>query len=406
MIVVGGFALRAAWILFAARTPVGAHDPTFYLLYGDRIARGLGYTTPSGAATAYYPIGYPAVLGAAFWLAHRLPGDHLLGAALGVNLVAGTASIVLVARLGERVVNRRAGLAAAAIVALLPNFIFHTAAVLTETVFNALLVSVLLVLCWRPWHDAWSTRRVAGAALLLSAASLIRPLALVLVPIVLAGWFATERRTVRIVARRAALFLGVLVLALTPSLLRNWSATGRPTLAASTGDNLCIGNNPDAVGGFNLSSYCFGDLDPEYPITGTNGRDSELSARAMRWARSNLSREPWLVWRRTYYTFEDDHDGLRVVESYGDDSWLRASDAEMLARIADTAYAIVLLLAIVGILLIVIRHRDARSLLVIASALGMVVVVWPFFGDVRFHLPVLLILAVPAGLTLSRSSPR
>jgi hypothetical protein len=405
-IILTGFVLRVAWILFAARTPVGAHDPSFYMLYGDRIARGFGYTTPAGAATAYYPVGYPAVLGAAFWVAHRLPGDHLLGAALGVNLLAGTATIGLVGVMGERILNRRAGLAAAAIIALLPNFIFHTATVLTETVFNSVLAAALLVLCWRPWSEPWTTRRVAGAGALLAVAALIRPVVLVLIPVVVVGWWLADRRALGAVARRAGVLAGVLLLVLTPWLVRNWAASGRPTLAASTGDNLCIGNNPDAQGGFNLSPYCFGDIDPEQHITGTNGRDGELTARAVRWARSNVGREPWLVWRRTYYTFENDHDGVRVVQSYEDDPWLQASHADLLANVADAAYVAVLVLAGIGAVLLLRRHREPRTLFLLAAAAGMVVAVWPFFGDVRFHVPVVLILTVPAGWTLARVAAR
>jgi 4-amino-4-deoxy-L-arabinose transferase-like glycosyltransferase len=396
-----GFVLRVAWVLFAARTPIGSHDPAYYLQYGERIANGLGYTTPSGDATAYYPVGYPALLGVVEWIAQRLPGEHLLGAALALNIVAGTAAIGLIGLLGERIFNRRTGTIAATVVALLPSFVFHTAAVLSETVFNAMIAGALLVLCWKPWREPWSTARTIGAAALVAGAALIRPVALVLVPVVLIAWWLGERRVLPI--RRSVIFVVAVLAVLAPWLARNWSVSGRPTLAASTGDNLCIGNNPDATGAFNLSPSCFGDVAPETFITGTDGRDAKLTGRALRWAAGHLSREPSLVLWRTYYTFENDHEAIRAIQSYGEDQWLDARHEAVLSTIADAGYFALLGLAALGAVLIVrTDRRDDRARFVLWVAASFVVALWPFFGEVRFHFPVVLALTIPAAIAVAR----
>jgi hypothetical protein len=284
----------------------------------------------------------------------------------------------------------------------LPSFVFHTATVLSETVFNAMVAGALLMVCWKPWREHWTDGRVAGSALLIAGAALIRPIALVLAPVVLIAWWLGERRARPI--RRSVVFVAVLAVVLAPWLTRNWSATGRPTLAASTGDNLCIGNNPDATGAFNLSPACFGDVAPETFITGTDGRDAKLTGRALRWAFGHLTAEPSLVLWRTYYAFENDHDALRAVQSYGDDQWLDARHEAVLATIADGAYFALLGFAALGAFVIVRRTRDLRderAVLVLWVAVAFVVVLWPFFGDVRFHLPVVLALTVPAAVAVA-----
>ena len=84
--VVVGFGLRLAWVVYAARKPAGLHDPYFYLDYGRRMAQGGGYRLKNGQPTAYYPIGYPAILAAWFWimqLSACFPNHWIVGAPSG-----------------------------------------------------------------------------------------------------------------------------------------------------------------------------------------------------------------------------------------------------------------------------------------------------------------------------------
>ncbi|MEO7556444.1 MAG: glycosyltransferase family 39 protein [Acidimicrobiales bacterium] len=402
VVAAAGFVLRLGWVLFAARTPLYGHDPYFYLTYAERLADGHGYTTPDGAATAYYPVGYPAMLGGTLWLVRLLPGNHVLVAALGLNLLAGTTTILVIGLVATRAVGPRAGLGAACIVAFLPNFVFHTAAVLSETTFNALLATTLLVLCWRAWDEPWSLWRVVGAGALLGGAGLVRPLGLVVAPVLVAAWWFAARRDRQDVLKRTVVLVGVLALILGPWALRNQSALGRLTLSTNTGDNLCIGNNPEAVGGFNLAPYCFAE-EPRQPfLTGGDGRDQRMTRRAVEWASAHLSAQPALLLWRTQATFLDDHDGLRAVQSYDDDPWLQPRHEALLANVADAAYFAVLGLAAIGIGRFARRaEREPRRTFVVVVAVALVVAVWPFFGDPRFHLPVMLVLCVPAGHALA-----
>src|SRR3954464_4564633 len=154
-IVVVGTAVRVAWCLYAAHAPSGSlHDPNFYLLYGEQIARGHGYIVPLGQGpTAYYPVGYPIVLGVVDFVMLHPFGIHQVGAAAAVNVVCGVAAIVLVFAVARRLAGDAVALVAAAITAVYPNLVYHTAAALTETVFNAVFLVFVLVVVKAPWAE-------------------------------------------------------------------------------------------------------------------------------------------------------------------------------------------------------------------------------------------------------------
>jgi hypothetical protein len=174
---------------------------------------------------------------------------------------------------------------------------------------------------------------------------------------------------------------------------------GTPTLATNTGDNVCIGNNPQATGAFSLPDFCFADFQDLADHTVEVRRDRTLTRRGASWAVHHLGAEPRLVFWRTYWTFESDHDGLRAVQSYEEDQWIPPRTAAVLTTVADGYYDAVVALAALGTLLLW-RRRDARTGLVVLAAAALAITVWPFFGDSRFHLPVSLLLAVPAGVAL------
>ena len=83
-------AARAYWVAFANRPPQGLNDPWMYHALGQQIADGRGYTMPDGATTAYYPVGYPAVLGALY----ALLGPNVLAAKM-LNAVLGAATVAV-----------------------------------------------------------------------------------------------------------------------------------------------------------------------------------------------------------------------------------------------------------------------------------------------------------------------
>ena len=79
-IVAVGAVLRVVWLICnhvePPRTMLESGDQYSYWYYGNAIADGEGYISyVTGEATAYYPIGYPAILAGLVWAAERVSSD-------------------------------------------------------------------------------------------------------------------------------------------------------------------------------------------------------------------------------------------------------------------------------------------------------------------------------------------
>jgi hypothetical protein len=408
-IVVLGFLLRAAWVAHAARTPHGLIDPVFYSHHADDLAAGRGYHFLLGSeATAYYPVGYPAVLAAVWWVVQRLPGSNGLSTAVGwLNLAAGTATILLVFDAGRRLAhNTRVALAAAAVVAFWPNLIVHTSVALSETLFNALMVGFVIVLLRVDWARARPSWVHLGAAgLVLGASVLVRPQALLVVPVLVFVWWRPAHHGWRPALRNSALVVvGALVL-IAPWMIRNVGAVGSPTISTNLGDNLCIGHNPVASGGFELPDYCFGDFQGLRGLAHGHDettRNNTLTRRALSWAVRHPVDEVRLTLWRAYFTVHNDHDGVQAAESYGADPFLSNRWRPVLENASDAWFYATLALALLAVPF-VCKHRPGWSLW-LWTLVALVVPPLLFFGDPRFKVPAAPFLAVLAGVTIVRAT--
>src|SRR5262249_26241445 len=132
-----GLVLRVAWVIWVTHhPPASLYDPARYVGYAAEIRSGHGMIEPlSGHPTAYYPPGYPWFLGIVAWLAQPFTHDIPLAGGL-VQAMLGAATAVLGALVARRLAGARAGVAAAVVLALYPNLIFHTGALLGETLYN------------------------------------------------------------------------------------------------------------------------------------------------------------------------------------------------------------------------------------------------------------------------------
>jgi 4-amino-4-deoxy-L-arabinose transferase-like glycosyltransferase len=401
-IVLAGIALRIAWVLYAAREPRGFHDPTLYGVFAGRIADGDGYTGANGQATAYYPVGYPGALGAIVWLVRLTPfPDNIPKTAAVFNLVLGVGSVLLTFEVGRRLFNNRIGLLSAGIVALWPNLIFHTAVMLTETLFNFLVMaSVLLVVAIPTATRRIGWKRMAAFGVLLGLSAFVRPISLFFLPVLL---------LVLVVARwRLALrYVGVATLAvvilLVPWTIRNVQATHSFVfISTNLGDNLCMSRHEGATGAFQSSPACLvsgkGTTTPDYEVKAnrTNIR------RATQFVRDHPLHEGRLVFLRAYHTIKNDHDGLAASESYGSDRFIPSGLRRGLEIAADVYFFAALVLALLAVPAFVRRDRPWHLFFLLA-AVALVVQPLIFFGDPRFHIPVLPFLAVLAAVTLGRT---
>jgi hypothetical protein len=400
--------LRVVWA-FQVREPQGPdlHDPLLYLILGDQLAHGHGYSYPTagGGVTAYYPPGYPLVLGAVIWLV-RLVSDHAsaFDVAVWTNVALSVLLVGLVFALGRRLASTPVGLVAAAVVALWPNLVFHSGIVLTETLFLVVLVAMLLVALATPAvarRPGWA--RVATVGVLFGVSVLIRPVSLVIAPLFLVLWWGDGARRA---VQRTCLALGALVLVVLPwSILSTIRMESPVLLSLNLGDNFCIGNNPDANGGYALYDYCFEGLEAgERPEAETH-RQSETIDRALRFIRDEPGTALGLVDDRARYTLRDDHDGLFVASDWGERALFSPGRMDLLQQLADGYYYAVAVASVAGVVVLVANRRrlagaGASWLFFVLAAPAQLLSPLVTFGEPRFKMPMYPMLAVLAAVAV------
>jgi hypothetical protein len=400
-IVAAGAVLRVLWAL-RAEAPAELRDPVLYLILGDHVAAGDGFRYGFEAdqgTSAYYPPGYPLLLGAVAWLVRLGPGHAaIFDVAVWLNVVLSVATIGLVFVLGRRLAGDKVGLAAAAIWALWPNLVFHSGIVLTETLFLLLLVLMLVVLL-----GAAESAGAPGVARLVTVGGLfgltlfVRPVSAVIAPALLLLWWGAG---VRAALWRLALVLGVAAAVLVPWSVRSTLAMDTPVLLSlNFGDNLCLGHNPDASGGFgDLEPHCFTAEGLQRPESETR-RQSENIDRALTYIREypgeTLARTP----DKLRYTLENDYDGLRVAEDFGVRPLFSSSAREALQLVANGFYLLVAAAAVVGGVVLLRRPDPARrGLFLVVAGAAQLASPLATFGDPRFKMPIYPTLAVCAAV--------
>ncbi len=381
--------VRLVVALVWARNPVGLSDPAIYSRFARSIADGDGYRSMLGESTTYYPPGYPYFLGGVQVLADIVGlGNRLalvasivqsaLGAvAAGATAVAGH----FVGRLYGRA--RIVGLVAGLVLALWPNFVLYSTTLLSETLFVALfaislacLFSLQEVRSPRPWL-------IILMAASFGLATLVRPQALLVIPAAIIAWLIARLPVRRILVLSASLVLGVVV-CVVPWMIRNAVVMNDfVPISTNTGDNLCIGFNDEATGGFGLFDPCATDggyVDsPEVEVA----RDSELRSRALRWIVDNPGQIPGLSVSKVRVTFGSDRDSIEAFESYGEGPRMGDGVRSALGTFMDVAWWAIVAMSLVGIisLLSADRLRSPQAQVLLWTTLAGLVVPVAFFGD-------------------------
>ncbi len=397
------FVLRFAWVLYAqAEPPTGfaEHgDQYSYFFYGTEIARGNGYVFPiTGDATAYYPIGYPALLGVvAFILFHTpLPDDLLLAGTL-LNVVMATASVGLVGLVGARLAGARAGLIAAGLLAAHPNMVFQVTTLQLETAFIFLVLVALALILLHEWDDGPPSRaRLATFGLALGVAILVRPFAFVLL-VGLAGALLAARTGWRRAVLGTALAAVVAASLSVPWTIRNWvQMDSFVPSSTNMGDTLCLDRNLDARGGFRWADHD-GCADPTLPEVERNRANTR---KAIEFVLDHPGRELLQIVRRADLMFASDHDGIEATQDLGNGDVLPERVVDVAEPVADGYFFVLLGLAILGLPQLLRPERRAERILVASGLTGLLVIPLLLWGNPRFHLPLAPFLALCAALAV------
>ncbi|MFP5322064.1 MAG: glycosyltransferase family 39 protein [Acidimicrobiia bacterium] len=402
-VVLVAFALRAGWglsVLVALPEMFEGGDQYGYVRYGREIAAGDGYVSyTTGTPTAYYPVGYPALLAGLFWLlAHTPLPDELPAAVAVLHAVLGAATVGFVWLLARRALGPVAGWVAAVVVAVHPDLIAYGSSYALETAFVAFALGALAVLAGHDWASGPpSSRRLLAFGLALGVAGLIRPFALPFL-LALAGAVAATgvgwRRCVRAVAVAGV----AAVLVLTPWTVRNAVRLDAfVPISTNLGDTACMSRFVGSEGGFAWAAHewC---ADPTLPDVERSAENLRLAAE---FVRTHPAEELALVGRRFTKMFGHGHSGLDEAEASG-----RGPLPEDVRRVAeglsDAWFAFVLALGVPGVLLTLRRWREAPARALVAiPALVLLVIPLGLWGAPRFAMPLAPFLAVGVGATAS-----
>jgi 4-amino-4-deoxy-L-arabinose transferase-like glycosyltransferase len=389
-IAVGGVALRLLYLLTIGRHVTGIGDWFFYHWQANDLAAGRGFDEPyrlrfdhRALPSAGHPPLYPLVLSAV----SALGGTGVMAhRALGLPL--GAVTIVLVGLLGRRVGGERVGLVAAGLCAAYPLMIATDAALMSETLYGALIAGLLLlawVLLERP--GLW---RAAGAGAVLGLAALTRSEALLLLPLLLwpVAWRGGGDGRAR-AARLGAVTLAC-ALVIAPWAIRNASVFGRFVPISNNDATVLAGANcSHTYAGINLGAWDITCISPR--------RLDDEAAQAA-------------VWRSEGLTYVREHAGrlpvvlavrlLRVWDLYQPRRQVQFAEGRE-RRTTQAGVAAWYLLAVAGIGGALVLRRGGRPLLVpLAPALAVCAAALAGYGVPRlrhsFEVPVLVLAA--AGL--------
>ena len=297
-----GFVLRAVFALAVAPDSLDhSGDPRFFHLAANLLADGHGYIAPlpfldhgSVIASTEHPPLWSFVLAVFSAAGARSYGAHEL-----VGCLVGAGTVVCAGLLGHRVSSQRAGLVAAAAVAVYPVFVAMDGSLMSEPPY-ALAIALCLVQAFRV-VDAPSLRRAAVLGLAIGLAALVRGEALMLLVVLLVPVALQVPRGHRL--RLAAVVIGVAALAITPWSLRNSLTMNRFVLVSTEDGPVIAGANcgPTYAG----SDMGYWRSDCLAPGTDRNAaaRSARLRADGLEYAREHSSRVPAVEGVRLLRTF-------------------------------------------------------------------------------------------------------
>ena len=399
-LVVVGAVLRIVWVVVASVDPpvhfMQSGDQYSYWYYANEIADGRGYVSYiTGEATAYYPIGYPAILAGLFWLADLVPFvdlDPMLVAGL-FHAAIGTATIALTFVVGRRLAGPVAGLVAAGILALFPNMIFQVASLQLETTFVFFTMAALAIIVDHDWSTGPPSRnRLLAFGAVLAVSMLVRPFS---APMLLGLLIALLVAGVGWRKALAALAVPVIVLVV---VFAPWTIRNAVRLDAfvpsstNMGDTLCIDRNLDATGGFRWGSHD-GCVDPTLPEA---ERNTGNTRKAIRFVVDHPDREALQIARRARLMFAEDHDGLFATETLGGGQVVSDGTRDVLETVADGYFTAVGIAALIGLPLLVRRAPRSERWLVVVPMAALLVIPLLLWGTPRFHVPLVPFMAVSA----------
>jgi 4-amino-4-deoxy-L-arabinose transferase-like glycosyltransferase len=392
------FVLRVAWLI-VIQPELGA-DAKWYFPAAVGIAEGEGYRH-DGHLTAYFPVGYPAFLGAMM---------SLFGTSLWVGKVANLLLYMGILLLTYAIAHHlfksdRVAQLSLFFLAIYPNHIAYVTLLFNEILLTFLLLLGSWLLLLRP--QKW---RLAMAGIVFGYAVLTKPQVL-FVPALILGWQWWRQREqpltlVRFTWRASVIYL-LIVAVITPWLVRNYQVFDAPVFVSTNGGyNLYVGNSPYSNGTFIFNGEMQAATNPGDEVNGQE-REYRVDQKARELAIEYIRTYPLdvlsLVPRKVYEMYRDNISGLEFnTRGTGYEfGWLKVLTQGM--------YTAILLLLVLFPFLWLWRRRQtsirfpALPLLIIAY---FTLVTMVFFGLTRFSFPIFPFMVMVASAALVLVSER
>ena len=271
------FLLRAFWALSVPVIPVS--DSNAYDVFAQNIASGYGYCWKPGELTAYWAVGTAALYAFIF----KIFG-HSYVPIVVLNIMVGVGTVALAMALARRWLGSVSAVLTGWILAFWPLMIQFTTILASEMLFNFCVLAAFWFAAMPGWK--WFPRSVV-TGVVLAASAYIRPVALLLAPLVYLQEALIQRRLARATVACAVSCMVMIALIL-PWSLRNLQVFDHFVLVSTNaGTNFWMGNNPETTG-----SYM---PEPETDIVNEVERDRYLSKQAWEY----IQQEPLAFVTRT-----------------------------------------------------------------------------------------------------------
>jgi len=375
-------ALRVVWVLYSDFSPVYGDDAGWYEFIGRALSAGRGFVNLSGEATVFWPPGYPLFLAGIY----KLFGGPDVKVALLFNALLSGGTVLLVYAIGRRAFDERTAVLGAALVALFPSLIFLTGITLSETLFTFLMFLGV-------WLVIEADRRPNGllfipAGLVVGYAALTRGQA-ALLPLAFIPFWGVFFHRWRPALLRAVILGSLAALVVLPWAIRNYlESNSFVPISANAGFDFYIGNSEDASGHSRQLSPVATAYDnfPEAEREAKLGDDYFRQGRE--YMQSHPAREVILSVRKVFYLYYNDHEALAWMEGHGESQFMPRPLRIGLGWLSNTYYFASLCLAAVGITGW-LSVRNPLRLLLVSLAVYWTLAHMMFFGDARFHAPIM-----------------
>jgi 4-amino-4-deoxy-L-arabinose transferase-like glycosyltransferase len=393
LILAAALVVRLGWTLLTPALP--ASDFAWYDEVATEIVTGHSYSV-EGNPTAFRVPGYPVFLAGIY----TVFGQSLFFARLA-NVLLGTLTVYLVYLLGRKTFSERVGLLASAIVAFTPSLILYSGLLASENLVIPLLLSSLLF--YLEALQKHKTLYVWLSGLTLGLAVLTRPAVLLLPVFWLTYMFIKTHRMGKVLIH--ALVFGITIAAcIVPWTVRNYRVFDRfIPLATDGGVNLLVSFNEKSVGRFVPGVHAHIVERGRQEGWDEQQLEQAMLEEALDFVRRRPMRALALAPLKVFHLFRDDVSGVTwnfTETSRPSPQWLRW----ILLFTTQVYYLVVLALALTTAFYRKSLTAYAWYGLLLTPILYWIVFHLVFFGDDRYHLPILPIIAIFSAFSSSHLS--